>query len=138
MRRPRPIPHWISGKPLTPGRAVRIIVVTTVVITVAGGIAIRIIDSDEFGDIGTSLWWALQTVTIVGYGDVVPRDAAGRVVGAVLMLQGVGFITIVVAAVTATLIAQMRERAGRGPETDVTARLKRIEEKLEALERGRG
>ena len=39
-------------------------------------------DFDSFGD---ALWWALQTVTTVGYGDVVPTSGTGRVIGAFVM-----------------------------------------------------
>ena len=132
------IPDFLARKPLTGRRAAQIIVVVTTLVTVMGGVAIRIVDSDEFSDIGTSLWWALQTLTPVGYGDVVPHDTAGRIIGAILMLQGLAFITITVAGVTAMLIDQLRQRRGRGTETDIVKRLQRIEEKLDALEREHG
>ena len=132
------IPDFLSRKPLTGRRAAQIIVVVTTVVTVAGGVAIRIVDSDEFSDIGTSLWWALQTVTTVGYGDIVPHDTAGRLIGAILMLQGLAFITITVAGVTAMLIDQLRQRRGMGQEAEIAKRLQRIEDKLEALERRQG
>ena len=67
-------------------------------------------DHNEFPDIGLRMWWALQTVTTVGYGDIVPADTEGRIIGAVLMLQGIGFITVIAASVTAALIEQARKR----------------------------
>ena len=58
-------------------------------------------DRNDFHSLGAAIWWALQTVTTVGYGDVVPRSTGGRVIGAIVMLSGIGFHTIITAAVTA-------------------------------------
>jgi len=123
---------------LNPRRAAQIIVVATLLITAAGGTLIWIIDHDEFPTLGTSMWWALQTVTTVGYGDVVPADTEGRIIGAVLMLQGIGFITVVAASVTATLIEQARKRRNSDEEPATTAHFKLIEARLEAIERALG
>jgi voltage-gated potassium channel len=115
---------------LTGGRALRMIAVLTIGITLAGGTLVWLIDRNEFSSFGDGIWWALQTVTTVGYGDVVPSDTDGRVIGAILMLQGIGLITVVAAAITTTLLEQMRERRG-GAE----AQLERIERRLAAIER---
>jgi voltage-gated potassium channel len=52
------------------------------------------------------MWWALQTVTTVGYGDVTPTHFGGRLVGAAVMLEGTAFIAIVTAVITSTFIAR--------------------------------
>ena len=95
---------------------------------------IWLVDHDEFPNLGTSLWWSLQTVTTVGYGDVVPQATSGRLIGAVLMLQGIGFITVVAAAVTASLIEQARGRREEPEEQVLAAQLDRIEARLAAIE----
>ena len=59
---------------LTARRAAGIIAVFTVVITVAGGVLERFLDHQEYPTIGKGLWFALQTVTTVGYGDVTPKQ----------------------------------------------------------------
>ena len=59
-------------------RAWRAIAVATVTIAVAGGLLVRVTDPGTITSIGTGLWWSLQTVTTVGYGDVVPASVAGR------------------------------------------------------------
>ena len=51
-------------------------------------------------------WWALQTVTTVGYGDVTPARTSGRIVAAFVMLQGIAFLAILVAAITSTFVAR--------------------------------
>jgi voltage-gated potassium channel Kch len=56
--------------------------------------------------VGIGLWWAIQTVTTVGYGDVAPKDVVGRVVAALVMLYGIAFIAIVTAVITSTFVAR--------------------------------
>ena len=123
---------------LTARRAAQIIMIATFLVTLAGGFLIWLLDHKEFPNLGTSMWWALQTVTTVGYGDVVPADTKGRIIGAVLMLQGIGLITVVAAAVTATLIEQVRKRRRLDEDSSTDVDLKRIEARLEAIERALG
>jgi voltage-gated potassium channel len=123
---------------LTARRAAQIIVIATLVVTLAGGAMVWLIDHNEFPNLGEAWWWALQTVTTVGYGDVVPADTEGRVVGAVLMLQGIGFITVIAASVTAALIEQARKRRNLDEEPATMAHFKQIEARLERIERALG
>ena len=48
--------------------AASVIVTATAVIVVVGGVLIRIIDHEEYATVWVGMWWALQTVTTVGYG----------------------------------------------------------------------
>ena len=68
--------------------AASVIVVTTAVIVAVGGVAIRALDRHEHASIWESMWWAVQTITTVGYGDVTPTTAADRLGGAAMMLHG--------------------------------------------------
>src|SRR5688572_12258136 len=88
-------------RPFTVRRAVRAIAGVTIVVTVASGVAMRFIDSEDFPNVWLGLWWAAQTVTTVGYGDVTPTHPAGRLLAIVVMLSGIGFITVVTATITA-------------------------------------
>jgi voltage-gated potassium channel len=91
--------------------AVGVIVAATAVVVVGGGVVIRLLDRDEYSSVWVGMWWALQTVTTVGYGDVTPKHVSGRVVGALVMLYGIGFLTITIAAITSTFVARAaRER----------------------------
>ena len=42
----------------------------------------RFLDHSEYSNVWVGMWWALQTVTTVGYGDVTPEHVSGRIVGA--------------------------------------------------------
>ena len=126
------------GETLTARKAAQMIVIATMAVTILGGVLIWLLDHDEFPNLGESMWWALQTVTTVGYGDVVPSDTEGRIIGAFLMLQGIGFITVIAASVTAALIEQARKRRNRDDEPATTAHLEQIEARIAAIERALG
>ncbi|MGZ6638690.1 MAG: potassium channel family protein [Solirubrobacteraceae bacterium] len=118
----------------TARRAAGTIAAFTLLITVAGGILERVIDHQEFPTIGKGLWFALQTVTTVGYGDVTPKQADGRFIGAVVMLAGIGFLAVITASVTASLLESSRRRFAAQSEVDLTRRLEEISERLATIE----
>ncbi|MGZ5862971.1 MAG: cyclic nucleotide-gated ion channel [Methyloceanibacter sp.] len=64
---------------------------------------------DKFGSIPDAAWWALATLTTVGYGDVVPITPWGKMLGGVVMLLGVGMIALPV-AIIATGFSQESSR----------------------------
>ena len=124
-------------EPVSVRNAASVIVMTTLVIVVIGGVSIRALDRDEYSSIWQGMWWALQTVTTVGYGDVTPTNAAGKLVGVAVMLQGVAFVVIVTAAVTSTFVA--RAQAQRGADENLAeqrleAQLQDIGRRLQGLE----
>jgi voltage-gated potassium channel len=126
----------IERKPLTAGRAARIIGLTTLFVTVAGGVVIHFADQKNFSTIGQGMWWAIQTVTTVGYGDVVPTNTLGRVVASVVMLTGIGFLTVITATITSTFVESARRRV-EGDSTGVlVAKLDQISVRLEVIEAG--
>jgi voltage-gated potassium channel len=51
-------------------------------------------------------WWAITTMTTVGYGDVYPRTTAGRVIAVLVMLVGIGFIALLTGAVAERFLAR--------------------------------
>ena len=118
---------------LTARRAAAIIAAFTVLITVAGGILERVFDHQEFPTIGKGLWFALQTVTTVGYGDVTPKHSDGRFIGAVVMLTGIGFLAVITASVTASLIESSRRRFVES-EGDVARRMEEVSKRLVRIE----
>lgn len=133
--RPR-VERWYER--LTLFRAVATILVVAMVLVSAAGFLVRIVEPDTFTSLGLAYWWAVTTVTTVGYGDVVPKEPAGRVVGALLMLTGLGLIPTLTSVVVSTLIAKRRNEDQeyiRRLEAEEATVLERIEQRLERIER---
>ena len=120
---------------LTARKAAAIIAAFTVAITLAGGFLERLLDHKEYPTIGRGLWFALQTVTTVGYGDVTPRDSVGRFIAAVVMLSGIGFLAVITAAATASLIETSRRRFAAQAEAAEARQLDQIDRRLARIER---
>ena len=126
--------RFVLRKPLTPARAGRAIAFAMLVVTIVCGVLIWLVDPADFENVGVGLWWAVQTVTTVGYGDEVPRHVAGRTVAAFLMLSGIGFITVVTAAITAALIESVRRRLGDPAQAQLVSKLDEVSARLQKLE----
>jgi voltage-gated potassium channel len=123
-------------KPLTVRRAARIIASVTVSVTIVAAVVIHFTDPTNFPNIGDSLWWAIQTVTTVGYGDLVPTSPIGRLVAALVMLVGIGFLTVITAAITSTFIETARRRIEGSGSDVLSAKLDQISARLEVIEAG--
>ena len=74
-------------KAVLSGRIIPYLAFVTGPITLLAALAVRLLARGEFTSFGESVWWAAQTVTTVGYGDVVPDTAFSKVV-AVLVKEG--------------------------------------------------
>jgi voltage-gated potassium channel len=128
----RPLVSFLQRKPLTARRAAGLIAVFTVIVTVLGAVTVRLVDHKDFPALGNALWWSVQTVTTVGYGDVVPHHTWGRIIGTVILVSGIAFLSVLTAAVTASLIEAARRR--RPGADDVSSQLARIDERLSSIE----
>jgi voltage-gated potassium channel len=118
----------------TPRGAAVVIAGVSTVITLAAGVLMTLVDRESFPSIGTGLWWAVQTVTTVGYGDHVPETVAGRLLAALVMLFGIGFLTVITAAITSTFVARSRGQVATAATVEafrqIDSRLERIEAAL--------
>ena len=134
--RPR-VATWYER--LTLFRAIGSILTVAVVLVLIAGALARIVEPEVFTSLGLAYWWAITTVTTVGYGDVVPKDPAGRVVGALLMLTGLSLIPTLTSVIVSTLISKRSREQTRQLEHELvksTAALGRIEERLTRMEGG--
>jgi voltage-gated potassium channel len=136
-------------QPISVRSAAAAIVSATAAVVIGGAVLVWLLDHREYPNIWVGMWWSVQTVTTVGYGDVTPKDVAGRIIGALVMLEGIAFVTIVTAAITSTFIARAEEERDRLNEraeakpldslatsyADIAARLDRLEAAVADLTR---
>jgi voltage-gated potassium channel len=130
---------WASGHALLKRRGLQWVLLggLAVVFTSAG--AVTVFEHDSGGSIhnyGTGLWWAISTITTVGYGDTFPVSPQGRVVAVILMVVGITFFSWITANVAAFLVEH-----DVGGETksvtmsDLMSKLESLEQELRLLRR---
>jgi voltage-gated potassium channel len=107
--------------------------VLALITVIGGGAAYASVERGE-QDLTTwdGVWWAITTVTTVGYGDSFPRTDAGRVIALVVMVVGIGFVAVLTAAAAERFI---RSREAAEQREDIIERLDEIARRIEALER---
>jgi voltage-gated potassium channel len=96
----------VERKGLRPRVAAAVIAIAWLIAIVIFGIVEHLIDPDTFGTIWWGMWWATQTVTTVGYGDVVPQDAVGQLVASVLMIGGLSLFAVVTGSITSLFVTR--------------------------------
>jgi voltage-gated potassium channel len=111
----------------------RVITVVTVSATFAGGLLIRLTDPASIPSVASGFWWSLQTVTTVGYGDLVPASLPGRATAAVVMLVGLSFLAVTTAAVTNAFVEAAARRRGAQAHDTVLAEVGRLRAEVEQL-----
>ena len=116
-----------------PRQAAALIAVVTTSITLVAGALMTLVDHQNFPSVGLGLWWAVQTVTTVGYGDYVPENVAGRIVATLVMIGGIGFVTVITAAITSGFVARSRQE--RSPVQDAPPSAEVLQEILVSLRR---
>ena len=97
---------------------------TTLLTFSAAGLMSVIEPETVNSDFASSLWWAVVTVTTVGYGDIAPVTPIGRALAVVLMLSGLGLLSTLAASISAYFV---------GSDTDLA--ILAIHERLERMER---
>ncbi len=118
------------------GGAWRATAIITTAVTIASGLLMRVTDPDRFENLGQGLWWAAQTVSTVGYGDMVPTSAAGRLLAVLTMLIGVTFLPVTSAAIASAFVESARRRrvaAGTGEGSEVAERVRQLSEEVRRL-----
>jgi voltage-gated potassium channel len=119
----------------TPRGAAVVIATVSTGMTLGAGLLMTVLDRNNFPSIGSGLWWAAQTVTTVGYGDHVPTNVAGRLVAVLVMLLGIGFLTVITAAITSTFVSRSRlERAPSDAEAAMAEQFRQLDGRLERIE----
>ena len=114
---------------------------TTLVIGVLAGFVVTLVDKRDFPTFGDGVWWAIVTLGTVGYGDIVPHTAWGRVVGSVVIVFGVTFIAFLTAIVTSAFVSAAEQKARaqeeereEASEEETRRLLRALQAQLEAIE----
>jgi voltage-gated potassium channel len=133
-----------QANPASARYAIWAIMSVTISVVLVGALLMWALDRANYPSYGEAVWFTLQTVTTVGYGDTTPTSATGRTVAGVVMLCGIGLITVVTAAVTSLFIEAARVRMAQSqaeayanephPLERVEASLAEIAARLERLE----
>ena len=96
--------------------------------------AVTAFESDQDSQIGSfpdAIWWAVVTITTVGYGDVVPATAEGKAAGVVLMLGGIGIFGALTANLASLFVRT--ESASAPPPPDMTGELQALRDEIRLL-----
>ena len=78
---------------------------------VVWGVLEALVDPKTFPTVWLGMWWAIQTVTTVGYGDVVPVGTAGRIIATFLLLGGLALLTVIIAMITSGFVSRYQRQA---------------------------
>ena len=123
---------WHAALRLWGGLVGRAVIVVIPVIIAAGSAGVWLVEKDSNGAIdhyGDAAWWAITTVTTVGYGDIAPVTTEGRLIAAVLMVTGIAAFGVVTANVAAGLTRQ------RQPEEGINDRLDELQAAINELKK---
>jgi len=125
----------IERKGLRPRFAAYLIVAFWTAAIIVFGVVERLVDPRTFHSIWLGMWWATQTVTTVGYGDIVPQQTIGKIIAVFLMLGGLSLLAVVTGAITSAFVTHA-EAERRAAGDDPTMRtLQGMTSQLEAIQR---
>jgi voltage-gated potassium channel len=125
----------VARKPPSLVRAGLFTAGATLAVVILAAVVIRVVDRESFPSLGRALWWSVQTVTTVGYGDAVPSGPAGRVIAVIVMLAGIGFVTMLSGVVVSVFMKRITEHEQEQARADLLAEL---DARLDRLERAVG
>lgn len=90
--------------------------------------------AEEGSSFGNGVYWAITTMTTVGYGDITPKTTEGKIIAVLVMLVGIGTATLVIGAVAQRFLAPAVEHVETA-EDDLLVQVREISVQLSRLER---
>lgn len=105
---------------------------------ILGGLAFGAVERGEHEvSAWDGIWWAITTVTTVGYGDYAPQTLGGRIISICVMGIGIGFVALLTAAAAERFISRSddAEAARRSEHEEIMARLDDLASRLDRIER---
>jgi voltage-gated potassium channel len=113
------------------GRILPFLMLAIALLAFVSGVVMWLVARDDFPTLGVAIWWAVTTVTTVGYGDVVPTEPAGRAVASGLMIVGYSSLSLLTGIIASLLVSR---RSAELQATEEQA-LERIAHRLAEVER---
>jgi voltage-gated potassium channel len=123
---------FVAMRRLFTPEGVRYAAMTTAFLVLIAGAAFAAIEKDQNLSAWDGIYWAISTVTTVGYGDVYPHTDAGRVIAAAVMLTGIGFVAVITGAVAERFLSASRE--ARRTEQALAAEVAELRARVEQME----
>jgi voltage-gated potassium channel len=136
LRLLRLFPLLRYGRRLFSGEGLRYAALVTLLVVIAGGTAYAALEDEPTAWDG--IWWAVTTMTTVGYGDQFPTTTEGRMLAIVVMLVGIGFLTLLIGAAAERFVApsveeDIERELGEADE-QLLRELRAVRGRLDALE----
>ena len=97
-------------------------------------LCVWLVDDEAFSSFGEAIWWAIVTVSTVGYGDVIPENGAGRAIAALLIVFSMAFFPVLTGLVTAALISVRDRSKEDDAERQASARQEELVEQLRSID----
>ena len=132
-RSERWIERRVERRGLRPRDAAYVIGAFWAVAVVAFGALERVVDPKTFHSVWLGMWWAVETVTTVGYGDIVPQQTVGKLIAGFLMLGGLSLIAVVTAAITSGFVSRAQAGGQVAGSDPVMKKLNELSEDLRAV-----
>jgi voltage-gated potassium channel len=129
----RIVERRIARRGLRPRVAASVIAGVWLVAIAIFGVIEHLVDPKSFDNVWLGMWWATQTVTTVGYGDVVPNAAGGQLIATVLMIGGLSFFAVITGMITSLFVARQQAMRRDAEADPVIARLDEISAELERI-----
>lgn len=131
----RIVERRIARRGLRPRVAASVIAGIWIVAIAVFGVIEHLVDPKSFDNVWLGMWWATQTVTTVGYGDVVPDQAGGQLIAVILMIGGLSFFAVITGMITSLFVARQQADHRESPSDPVIVRLDEISAELDGIKR---
>ncbi len=123
----------IERRGLRPRDAAYVLGAFWAVAVVVFGVIERLVDPKTFHSVWLGMWWAVETVTTVGYGDIIPQQTVGKLIAGFLMLGGLSLLAVVTAAITSGFVSRAETRRRTTGEDPVIQKLDQLTRELQAV-----